>query len=60
MGRWGAVELECLSTGFCRWLVMAGLCAGWWDPSPEGFEVSVALAKRKVMGKDGALVLHLP
>lgn len=52
--------MECLSTGFCRWLVMAGLCAGWWDPSPKGFEVSVALAKRKVMGKDGALVLHLP
>lgn len=51
MGRWGAVELERLSTGFCRWLVMAGLCTVRWDPSPKGFELLVVLAKRKAMRK---------
>ena len=66
MGRWGAAELECLSTG-CSQVVGDGEAELWAaSPCPQrGFGLMtvlwVVLAKMKMLGEDGSMVwLWLP
>lgn len=64
MGRWGAAEVECLSTG-CSQVVGDGEAVLWAAGSvpKRGFRLMtmlwMVLAKRKMLGK-GGIVVQLP
>lgn len=64
MGRWGAAEVECLSTG-CSQVVGDGEAELWAAGSvpKRGFRLMmvfwVVLAKRKMLG-EGGIVVRLP